>query len=164
MRQFLPVVFLCVLAACAPFKQNPADSHRKGFSPLLYAYGESMPAQWEGKAWDPTAWPVSYQNKNKFTQNLFDADIIRDQYIKKGHLNTKDTYINTEYTANGGRVPVVVVGPNFYRLSDQDQHRICDTLNQLYGATDGQYGHFLLTDWYSKKIIGEYTKTGLTLR
>lgn len=164
MRHFLTVLVLLALAACTPFKQRPADSQRKGYSPLLYAYGESIPAQWEGKDWDPAAWPISYQNKKKFTQNLFDADIIRDQYIKKGYMNVRDTYSNVEYTENGGRVPVVEVGPNFYRLSDHDQYRVCDTLNQLYGATTGKYGGYVLTDWYSGKIIGEYSKSGLTLR
>ncbi len=94
----------------------------------------------------PAAWPLSYQDREKFTQNLFDADIVRDQYIK------------------GKQVPVVVVGPNFYHLSDLDQSRICKVLDRLYGATTGEYGHFLLVDWYSRAIIGDYTKEGLSLR
>jgi len=147
MRHFLAVLsILCVLAGCAGVKSPPANSAEKAFSPLLHTMGDTIPAQWEGKGWNPKEWPLPYQNKDKFIQNLFDSDILRDQYIKDE------------------TIPILVVGPNFYHLSDHDQIRICDTINQLYGATAGQYGAFLLQDWYSKKIIGEYSKGGLALR
>lgn len=149
MRVFLTFVLAsAVLAAsgCADFKRHPASSYEKGFSPHLYSYGDSFPASFKGKDWDPAAWPLSYQDREKFTQNLFDADIIRRQYIQ------------------GDQVPVVVVGPNFYHLSDLDQQRVCKSLDMLYGATTGKYGHFVLTDWYSGAMIGDYTKNGLSLR
>lgn len=142
----ISTILVLGLVACNPYKEHVPDSFRKDFSPLLYPYGHSIPAQWEGKDWDPAAWPLSYQNKENFTKGLFDADIMRDQYIEEG------------------TTPIVVVGPNFYHLSDHDQQRICKTLDMLYGATTGKYGYFLLKDWYSNAIIGEYTKDGLTLR
>ena len=143
---FMAVSAVLLASGCADFKRYRTGSYQKGFSPHLYDYGDSFPASFKGKEWNPTAWPLSYQDKNKFTQNLFDSDIIRDQYIK------------------GDAVPVVVVGPNFYHLSDLDQYRLCKSLDMLYGATTGKYGHFLLQDWYSKEIIGAYTKNGLDLR
>jgi hypothetical protein len=146
MRLFLVIPAVLTLSACEGVKYNQVDSFHKDFSPQLKAYGETIPAQWKDRDWDPTQWPLSYQNKDKFTQGLFDADILREQYIK------------------ADAVPVVVVGPGFYRLSDLDQGRVCKTLDMLYGATNGPYGHFLLQDWYSRDIVGDYTKTGLTLR
>lgn len=149
MRVFLTIlaVFAVIsLSACTDFKREPADSYQKGFTPHLYNYGDSFPASFKGREWDPAAWPLSYQDRQKFTQNLFDADILREQYIQ------------------GDEVPVVVVGPNFYHLSDLDQYRICKTLDMLYGATTGKYGHFVLKDWYSGKMIGDFTKNGLDLR
>lgn len=173
------------LGACTPAVQrHPANSFEKDFSPLLYPMGHSIPAQWEGKDWDPALWPLSYQNKDNFTKGLFDADIIRDQYLMEQsyfsadrynyspdyiEYNDRDTQANRD-RAHKGRyvskavIPVLVVGPNFYHLSDHDQIRLCDTINMLYGATSGSYGAFLLTDWHSKKVIGEYSKGGLSLR
>lgn len=146
MRVFLLMLTVLAVSGCDDFKRYQTGSYQKGFTPHLYEYGDSFPNNFKGKEWDPAAWPLSYQDRKQFTQNLFDADIIRDQYIK------------------GEQVPVVVVGPNFYRLSDLDQYRICKTLDMLYGASTGKYGHFLLQDWYSKQIIGDFTKNGLSLR
>ncbi len=143
---FAVIFGVLALSACALPKYEQNNSQKKKFSPYLHEYGDTIPAQWQGRKWDPQQWPVSFQNKQRFTQNLFDADIMRAQYIEDDS------------------VPIVVVGPNFYHLSDLDQQRICETLDMLYGATTGKYGHFLLKDWYSNAIIGDYTKTGLTLR
>lgn len=147
MRVFWAVLAVIVVAGCQfKGKDIPENSFEKHFSPLIYGPEDTLPAQFKGTEWDPALWPLSYQNKDNFTRGLFKADIIRDQYIKDE------------------TIPILVVGPNFYHLSDQDQIRLCDTINQLYGATSGSYGAYLLIDWYSRKVIGEYSKSGLVMR
>lgn len=145
MRVFWALVAVLMVTACQQ-ERFPQNSFEKNFTPLIYGPGDTLPAQFKGTEWDPALWPLSYQNKDNFTRGLFKADIIRDQYIKDE------------------TIPVLVVGPNFYHLSDGDQIRLADTINQLYGATSGSYGAYLLTDWHTRQVIGEYSKTGLKMR
>ncbi len=149
MTRFLPifaVMALLSLSACNLYKMSAPESDVKGFSPLLYERGETFPARFEGKSWDPALWPLPYQDRDTFTRQLFDSNIITDQYIQDE------------------TIPVLVVGPNFYHLSDIDQYRVTNAFDQLYGATTGEYGGYLLQDYYTRKMIGSYTKAGLSLR
>lgn len=146
MTRFLPLIALLTITACGQFKPTAAESAQKHFSPLLYEQGETFPARFEGKSWDPALWPLPYQDRDTFTRQLFDSDIIHDQYIQDQ------------------TIPVLVVGPNFYHLSDIDQYRVTNALDQLYGATTGEYGGYMLQDYHTRRMIGSYTKAGLSLR
>lgn len=150
MTRFLPLavslLISVTLMGCNGFKLHATESDIKDFSPLLYERGETFPARFDGKSWDPALWPLAYQDRDNFTRQLFDSDIIDDQYIQKE------------------TIPVLVVGPNFYHLSDIDQYRVTNALDQLYGATTGEYGGYLLQDYHTREMIGSYTKAGLSLR
>lgn len=174
----MSMVTLCLalsLSACGQYKWGAPKSDIKNFSPHLYDLGETFPARFENKAWDPAAWPLPYQDRDRFTRQLFESDIIYDQYILTKpfattliepnfyNLSDVDQYKPVTYS-DRNEIPVLVVGPNFYHLSDIDQYRVTNALDQLYGATRGEYGAYLLQDYHTKEMIGSYTKTGLNLR
>lgn len=172
------IVMSLQLSACQrvdPFKLHAPDSDVKDFSPLLYEEGEVFPEFYEGTEWDPALWPASYQDKDNFTRQLFSSRIIHDQYIKKDRFSeavTSDLFAGLydvdQYQSieriDGPGIPILVVGPNFYHLSATDQYRVTNALDQLYGATRGEYGGFILQDYYTREMIGSYTNAGLSMK
>lgn len=82
----------------------------------------------------------------ELVQGFYRADIIREQNEKDG-------------------VPVLIVGPNFYRLSGYDQRRVTHIFDQAFGITHSKHnGVFTLQDWKTHCPVGLYTKHGLQIQ
>jgi hypothetical protein len=61
-------------------------------------------------------------------------------------------------------MPVLVVGPTFYKLSELDQYRSVKLLADNEKIFENGYAAVTLQDWYTNQIIGSLTKEGLQLR
>lgn len=109
-------------------------------------------AQWEGDRWEPCDWMDENHNPQATLDRLYGARIITDQYTDDG-------------------VPVLEVGQNFLRLSDEDKIRVAKFVDAAYGMTNGapdgtfsiRYGDvdYLFAD---DPTIGIYTRNGLQLQ
>lgn len=142
MKIILTAFFALALTACTTGHER-ADTD---FAPLLNNADSVISAQWQGRDWDPAGWPLSFQNPDLFMAGLRKAEIVKRLYMK------------------GGKAPVLVAGPNFYRLSDLDQGRVAKAVDTITGATKGPLGGFLVEDWATGRIVAEFTKNGLALR
>jgi hypothetical protein len=117
----------------------------KKFNPYLEEGQKTQNTQWDEQDWYVQDW-IS-QNKDGFT-------LIND-WFRAGILNKLDTR---------GDVPLLVVGPNFYRLGGFDKRRVLTTLDVVYGITEHEsHNLILLHDWRTKRQIGVFTKEGLQL-
>ncbi len=118
----------------------------KQYNPYLEDARHLQIPQWKDENWYVEDW-ASQKDAMTLIKGWYSADIIRDQ--KVGHAN----------------LPVLVVGPNFYRLSGFDKRRVVTTINVAYGIVSDQNDGkaFMLTDWYTKKPIGVFDNQGLRL-
>lgn len=114
------------------------------FQPYLEDERHLQIPQWEDKNWYAEDWLVQRDGMS-LVSGFYDADIFRDQ--RTGKRNT----------------PILVVGPNFYRLSGFDKRRVVTILDQVYGITAERGGIFMLEDWYTQAPIGVFDKEGLRL-
>lgn len=117
----------------------------KNFNPYLEEGKKTQNTQWDEEDWFVQDWIA--QNKDGFTliNDWFRTDILREQTEKNN-------------------VPVLIVGPQFYRLSGFDKRRVVTTLDTVYGVTDkNAHPVILLQDWKTRRQIGVYTKDGLQL-
>jgi len=115
------------------------------FNPYLEMGKDTQNQQWANEDWYVQDWVA--QNKDALTliDGFFRADILREQKEDDG-------------------VPVVVVGPQFYRLGGFDKRRVITTVDAVYRITeDGTKPVIILKDWFTKKHIGIFTKDGLQL-
>lgn len=96
--------------------------------------------QWEhGTPWRPETWAAQHEGKEKqLLERFYVADILRERY-------------------EDGDVHVLVVGPNFYRLSSRDQSRIVEYADYIYKMSGDSHGFFYLEDWNSEARLGTYT-------
>lgn len=103
-------------------------------------------SQWAHKDWYAEDW-TSQKDGMSLIKGFYTADILRDQ-------------ITTGYSD----MPVLIVGPNFYRLSGYDKRRVVHIVDVVYGITEAQHnGSFLLTDWNTRRPIGVFDQNGLRL-
>lgn len=117
----------------------------KKFHPYLENGKETQNQQWAAEDWYVQDWLS--QNKDNFAliDGFFKADILRKQ--------TSDD-----------DVPVLIVGPQFYRLGGFDKRRVVTTLDTVYGITErGSHPVIVLKDWHTKREIGLFSKEGLQL-
>src|SRR5690606_10323305 len=116
------------------------------FNPYLENGTDPHPEQFREKNWTPAAWIRQRKNGLALVQGFYRAGIIADQVIEDD-------------------VPVVTVGPGFYRLGGQDKRRVMASLDQVYGITaQNPRGVMLLRDWHTHLPIGTYGKSGLILQ
>lgn len=102
-----------------------------------------MAAQKHETPWKTENW-TSQVEAQELLRRFYVADIIRDQY------------------ENWDDVQVLVVGPNFHRLSDYDKGRIVATIDASEKLTDKSVGGIYIEDWASENTLGVYTaKYGL---
>lgn len=117
----------------------------KKFNPYLEKGKETQNQQWGAEDWYVQDWLSQYHDQFVLIDGFFKSDILREQ--------TED-----------GDTPVLIVGPNFYRLGGFDKRRVLTTLDSVYGITDNtENAVILLKDWHTKKEIGVFTKAGLQL-
>lgn len=102
------------------------------------------PAAWDGQDWDSSKWPPD-MTADSVIRKLFKNRIFERQYMQRG------------------RVPVVELGPVFYKLSDLDRRRTLKLLTDQGGIFGRGYDVVELVDWLTRDIIGVYTPNGMYL-
>lgn len=121
------------------------DVEMKKYNPYLENSRHVQIPQWEHKDWYAEDW-LSQRDGMEMVQGFYSADILRDQMV--GHAE----------------LPVLVVGPNFYRLSGYDKRRVTHIVDIVYGITrDKVNGSFILQDWHTHRPIGICDQNGLRL-
>lgn len=103
-----------------------------------------FPEAWKNEEWDTKDWPKDWREDISMIK-LFRGGIFRKHYIKDK------------------KMPVLVVGPTFYKLSDLDRNRVLKFFTDESGVLKGNYDILELVDWGDNKIIGSYTKDGMFL-
>lgn len=102
------------------------------------------PAQWLGQEWDPSLWnkdwPVERVIHHLYELRVFDGQAMEDN------------------------MPVLVLGPTFYKISDLDRRRSVKLLVDQSKIFDRGFTLITLRDWYTKDVIGTYTEKGLYLK
>ena len=102
------------------------------------------PGAWEGQDWDPSKWGPDW-TPDIAIQKFFRARIFEKQYMAAGQM------------------PVVELGPTFYKLSDLDQRRTLKLLTDRYEIFKSGHKVVELEDWSTHDIVGTYTPKGLFL-
>ena len=126
-------------------KKHQAYREYKKYNPHLEDLRHSQIPQWAHEDWYVEDW-TAQQDGATLVKGFYAADILRDQ--KSGHAE----------------LPVLVVGPNFYRLSGLDKRRVAHTVAVTYGLTDANKGgSFILEDWHTTMPIGVFDNEGLRL-
>ena len=99
-------------------------------------------SQWDQETpWSPEVWAAQHDgDARKVLKRFFASDILRDRY-------------------EDDDVEVLVVGPNFYRLSSYDQRRVVEFTDYVYRLSDTEASYFVLEDWASEKRLGTFTAT-----
>lgn len=117
----------------------------KKFQPYLENGKETQNQQWGAEDWYVQDWLSQNQNNFALIDGFFKADILRKQTEEDD-------------------VPVLIVGPQFYRLGGFDKRRVLTTLDAVYGITEsGAHPVIILKDWHTRREIGTFSKAGLTL-
>jgi hypothetical protein len=116
------------------------------FDPYLEDVRHLQLPQWRFEDWYAQDW-LNEKDGMRLVEGFYRAQILADQKTGKN------------------KMPVLVVGPNFYRLSGLDKRKVVTTVDTVYGITaqDPQTGSFLLQDWHTKRYIGAFDQEGLRL-
>ena len=118
----------------------------KEFQPMLENGKHPHPAQWATEDWYAEDWISQRPSGLALVQGYYNGDIIRDQDVDDD-------------------MPVLIVGPNFYRLSGYDKRRVVHTIDVVYGVTRAQpNAAIMLKDWHTRRPIGVFTRDGLSLQ
>jgi hypothetical protein len=115
------------------------------FSPLVSNSDPltQHPHQWDGQDWDPRLWNKDW-TPEKTLKKFFKAHIFTARYMRN-------------------HIPVVELGPTFYKISDLDQRRALKLLTDQANIFDKGYRVVDLVDWNTKDVIGIYTAKGMYL-
>lgn len=117
------------------------------FNPYYDNGTDPHSSQWTNSNWTPANWiQAEGGDGQRLIQKWINTGIIAGSY--KGYWDD---------------LPYLEIGPNFYHLSGYDKRRVVETLDAIYQVTAQKPGMFYLKDGKTKKIIGAYTKQGLTL-
>ncbi len=133
-------------------KKHVMHGEIKGYQPYLEKNQHEQVPQWDHKEWYAEDWIAQAENGgDELIQGFYDGDILRDQTSRKFGQDL-EIY------------PILVVGPNFYRLSGYDKRRVTFIVDQVHGITKSKPdGFFMLHDWHTKLPIGVFDKNGLRL-
>jgi hypothetical protein len=111
-------------------------------------------SQWSHIDWAPQDWLAQHDNELTLIHDFYRAGIITDQYVKRKWFG-----LGAEI------IPVLEVGPAFYRLGGRDKRRVTDTFDTVYGITGNKvFGMYVLEDSITHKQIGTYTQYGLSIQ
>ena len=117
----------------------------KHFNPYLENGRDPHPTQWAQKDWYVEDWLSQRRSGLELVQGFYNVKILKDQEMEDG-------------------VPVLVVGPEFYRLSGFDKRRVVQTVDAVYGVTKSDPNQVvILKDWVTRRPIGLFTEYGLQL-
>lgn len=119
-----------------------------GFTPSVSNWEphHDHPKQWEGQDWDPSMWNKDWTQESTL-KGFFHARILERQYMRKGKPP----------------LPVLELGPKFYKLSDLDQRRILKLIADYTNVFGEGFPMIQLNDWHTQKIVGTYTPKGMFL-
>jgi hypothetical protein len=180
LKMALPLVFTVlsgVLAAATPgfaYDEPSRTAHRSvlgypvypdwifskpehyEFSPLVSNSDPltQHPNQWDGQDWDPKKWNKNWTPEIAI-QKFYNARIFTNQYMSDEH----HLFSNSD----AAPVPVVELGPTFYKLSDLDQRRTLKLLADYFGLIGKSSGVVELVDWSTHDVVGVYTPKGMFL-
>jgi hypothetical protein len=96
---------------------------------------------------------VDSLSPNEFIEGLKSAKIIERVYLDQHRIR-----FSRRIPKDSPSITTVVVMPNFYALSANDQNVIGELLRKSYND-----GNYLIEDSISKRIVGQINETGLTL-
>jgi len=113
--------------------------------PYLYDGKTPNNTQWQGDNWRPRDWVFARDGAKNVIKGFYDADILREQ------------------TADGD-LPIIRVGEGFMRLSQQDQIRVAQYIDYLYGITRFSKRKMIMIEHYTGDPIGIYNRYGLQLQ
>lgn len=102
------------------------------------------PAGSDGQEWDPAKWGGDWTPETAI-RKFFAARIFERKYIRHGGI------------------PVVELGPAFYKISDLDQRRTLKLLIDQTGIFNQGFDVVELLDWDTHARIGSYTPKGMFL-
>lgn len=102
------------------------------------------PQQWQGQEWDPSMWNAGWTAETAI-RKFYQGRIFQRQYIRNK------------------KIPVLVVGPTFYKLSDLDRRRTVKLLIDHSDIFNRGFDIVELRDWHNGREIGSYTRKGLQL-
>lgn len=112
------------------------------------------PQQWDGQDWETANWNEQWTPEialKKFYENR----TFHRQYLG-GSARINNPKVQTQ-------IPVLEVGPTFYKLSDLDQRRALKLLADYTGVFQRGYPMIDLHDWKTRASIGQYTPKGMLL-
>jgi hypothetical protein len=116
------------------------------FIPHLENGKHPQNSQWDRVTpWKAEDWIVQRGDSSALIQGFYDTDILVKQ-------------------TTWHKVPLLVVGPGFYKLGGYDKRRVAQTVDKVYGITaSAPDAMYLIEDWDGKPV-GAYTKNGLQLQ
>lgn len=124
----------------------PAHWDGLDYNPYLDPAKDPHNTQWDDRGWTEKDWQPNRDAAMQKMHDFYRAEIITAQYQKKG-------------------VPVLEVGPGFYRLGGEDKRKVTAFVNDLYGITYAKKdGMYLLKDHNSGQVVGLYTSYGLQIQ
>lgn len=103
-----------------------------------------FPEAWKNEEWDTTKWPEDWDEDITMVR-LFRGKVFNKHYLKDG------------------QIPVLVLGPVFYKLSDLDRNRVLKFFADESGILKKGFDIIELVDWGNNKIVGAYTEKGMFL-
>ena len=138
------------------------------FSPQVSNWDEQNqhPDAWRGQYWDTENWNSRWTPQSA-SDNFFENGVFNKRYMqayKKSKTLVKDGAKRKFFVkARKESVPVLELGPVFYRLSDLDQRRSLKLVVEQSGVLQHGYAMVVLLDWKTKEIIGTYSDQGMFL-
>jgi hypothetical protein len=125
---------------------GPSHWESLDYEPYLQNGKHPHNSQWDEIDWKTEYWEEQRSSELQVIRGFYFSDIIRNQYIEDD-------------------IPVMVVGPNFYKLSGYDKQRVTEMVDEAYGITaSSMFGSYKLYDWSTEKPIGLYTRYGLQIQ
>jgi len=124
------------------------ESHWKNqdFNPYYDNGIDPHNSQWTDSNWTPADWIKSTGGDGtQLVQKWINSKIITGSY------------------KNGEGIPYLEIGPNFYHLSGYDKRRVTQTLDAIYQVTTLSPHMYFIKDPATLKVIGTYSREGLTL-
>lgn len=112
------------------------------------------PQQWDGQDWDPAGWNENWTTE-KTLKRFFENHTFSKQYMG-GSKRVNNDKIQAQ-------IPVLEVGPTFYKLSDLDRRRSLKLLADYTQVFGKGFEMIELRDWRSHETIGSYTPKGMFL-
>lgn len=111
-----------------------------------YLDGPKIPhnSQWNKRDWTPSDWTEQrVGGADELIADFYTAGILSDQY-------------------QDDEVPVLEVGPTFFRLSGQEQRRVLAVVDDRFQITSAQEnGMFYIYHYDTRKPVGIYTAQGV---